>query len=669
MTNEAPFADVDSEDRQRADTLQRLFRNPELAHRVLFAHRHKDETPDFHRDFVSIWHSGAPRAIFEAFRGGGKTTVGEEATALDACFRQFSNGIIVGASYERACERLQAVRHELETNVYIEDLFGNMVGPVWNDGKIELSNGVVIQAIGRNMSMRGTKHHDKRPDMAFIDDIENDEDVRTPEARRKILRWMMSVLMPAMDTRHRIRLTGTPLDREDVLAELMKDPTWVRRIVPIESVGLDGERVPAWPSRFPLTLIDEIKERFRIQGQMTEYGQEYMCQAEDPAEKVFTPSLMPAMAKRDHGWEATFAMLDPARTVNKKSASTGKAVWSWVKNRLVVWEAQAKMLLPDEIIGQVFEIDEKYSPITIGVEEDGLNEFILQPLRQEQVRRGYLVPFKAMRAPRGKLDFIKGLQPFFKAGEVQFAGDCEDLKQQLLSYPTGRIDVPNALAYALLMRPGQPVYEDFDEKNIMEGLKPRARGMEWLSQAWLAVNATSSHTAAALVQMWDGQMLVIKDWMREGDPGQAYLPIWQEALLLAGKNLQPVTLPTHFTAHDLVGLRPASRRAGREVRRGGEIVQGREEFRRLLTTYRHGEPSLLVSPKARWVLNALAGGYAREITKGGQMTVEPVESPYKTLMAALEAFCAVYAQMDPDSEQQRTYAYTGDGRRYMTSRA
>lgn len=246
-------SDLRGEDGQRADTLRRLWRSPELAHRVLFAHRHRDATPDFHKGLVALWHSDAPRAIFEAFRGGGKTTVGEEATIVDTCFRRFRNGLVIGASYERACERLAAIRHEFETNPYLEDLFGSLVGPVWNDGKIELSSGIVIQALGRNMSMRGTKHHDQRPDYAMVDDIENEEDVRTPEGRRKIIRWVMSTLMPAMDPVHRIRFTGTPLDRDDVLANLLKDPTWLRQITPIKAIGLDGEWVPAWPERFPLS--------------------------------------------------------------------------------------------------------------------------------------------------------------------------------------------------------------------------------------------------------------------------------------------------------------------------------------------------------------------------------------------------------------------------------
>lgn len=193
--------------------------------------------------------------------------------------------------------------------------------------------------------------------------------------------------------------------------------------------------------------------------------------------------------------------------------------------------------------------------------------------------------------------------------------------------------------------------------------------MEWLSQPWLAVNATATHTTAVLMQVWDGFTYVLQDWVREGDPGTAWQPIWQEALLIAGKNLQPVAPAYHFNGHDLVGLRPASRRVGREVRRGGDLTVGREEFRRLLSATHRGEAKLKVSPAARWALNALAGGYSRQQLKGGGVSMEAAEGPYRTLMEGVESFAAIYAQIDPEAEQARNYAFTEDGRRYISSRA
>ena len=95
-------------------------------------------------------------------------------------------------------------------------------------------------------------------------------------------------------------------------------------------------------------------------------------------------------------------------------------VWSWIGRKLVIWAASAKKWLPNETINDMVEVDRDYSPIAIGFEEDGLNEWGLQPIRTEQVARGVILPLRPLKAPKGKLDFIRGLQPYFRAGEVEF---------------------------------------------------------------------------------------------------------------------------------------------------------------------------------------------------------------------------------------------------------
>src|SRR5262249_29397762 len=157
-----------------------------------------------------------------------------------------------------------------------------------------------------------------------------------------------------------------------------------------------------------------------------------------PATKPFTAEMFrvePVL----RSWHAVYAMVDPARTAKPEtSATTGVAVWSWINNRLIVWDAYARYWKPDEIIRDCFRIGEEFRPVVLGIEEDGLNEFILQPLRQEQIGRGISLPIQAVRAPKGKLDFIRALQPFFNAREVIFAKPLDELRAQLLSFPTGR---------------------------------------------------------------------------------------------------------------------------------------------------------------------------------------------------------------------------------------
>jgi hypothetical protein len=82
----------------------------------------------------------------------------------------------------------------------------------------------------------------------------------------------------------------------------------------------------------------------------------------------------------------------------------------------------------------------------------------------------------------------------------------------------------------------------------------------------------------------------------------------------------------------------------------------------------HGRPALQISSCARWTLNAFAGGYARELSRQGQLTAEPSTNTYAVLMTGLESFAAVMRAVGSDEDDERHYAFTGDGRKYLTSR-
>ncbi|HTE39764.1 MAG TPA: hypothetical protein VK629_02985, partial [Steroidobacteraceae bacterium] len=636
--------------------------DPWVAHKVLFAHRHPNESPAFHAKIIEAWHSEHPRVLIKAFRGAAKSTIAEEAICVQALFRQFRNGIILGETVERAIERLRAIKHEFETNPIIEQLFGNMVGSTWTETKIILANGVIIQAFGRGQSLRGSKHLDFRPDRAFGDDIENEESVATEEAIAKCMRWLMSVVIPALDPSATVRINGTPLHPKSVIEQLSLQPNWQVQTYPIEHVSAEtGEPVASWPSRFPVAWIAEERRVYQRLGLHDNFEQEFMCRAEDLTQKPFTAEMF-RVEPTVRVWEAVYAMYDPARTVNKGSASTGVAIWSWINNRLIVWDAYAGMWKPDEIISDIFRVDEAFGPVTIGVERDGLEEFILQPLRQEQLRRSYAIPIRPLRAPKSKLDFIKGLQPFFKAREVIFAKDLPDAREQFLGFPTGRIDVPNALAFALLLRPGAPIYDDFSYANVADELHRVGR-----EPVYLAVNTNNIFTTAVLVQIINGGLHVLRDWVREGDAGANLADILASAGAEAGGKIRVVAGPDHFRDHDTLGLRAAARRIPVDLRKGTSELIGREEIRGVLGRNAKGYPALRVSLDAKWTLNAFAAGFCKEVSKHGVVTEFPVENEYRVLVEGLEQFAGMLQAVSAARDDSINYQVTADGRRYISA--
>ena len=657
------------------DAIFQLGCSPVLAHEVLFADQHDSGSPPFHDEIITAIHSDAPNVLIEAFRGGAKSTRAEEAVSIMAWFQRLQNCLILGDSEELAVERLKAVKHNIENNELAQLLFDVGPGDVWTETAVTLTNGVMLQAKGRGQKLRGKKNIHSRPDFILIDDLEDDESVSTPEGRKKTLSWFTRTVIPLMPPNGRIRMIATPLHPRALAPTLAREKKfWASYRYPIKFINDAGEWQATWPERFPVEWADQKKAQLNAIGEGDTFNQEYMLVAQNPATQVFLPEQI-KVVPQVRSWHAVYAMYDPARTTNKKSATTGKAVWSWIGRKLVIWDGFARKLMPDEIVQDIFDCDAEFNPVAIGVEETGLNEWLKQPLRTAQVERGCVIPLRALNAPRGKLDFIRGLQPYFRAGEVEFAADLPDLREQLLGFPTGDIDAPNALAYALRMRLGQPVYDSFRAEHISAEARIAPR-----SPLWLAVNSDGRCTTAALCQISGGQFTVFADWLADGEPGQVLADMVMEASLFAperqwtgGKlatpqsqrrTLQLIAPRAHFDAYSSIGLRAAAKKLPANVHKGGDAVEGRAELRRLFERVVHGAPAVRVGVNAHWTLRAMAGGFAKH-----DDMVRPEETPYRVLMEGVESLAALLRAGSVQDDNAGHFDYTPEGTRFRTARA
>lgn len=670
------------------------------AHQILFRHRHPQESAPAHKAIVRLIHSPHPRISIEGFRGIGKSTLLEEAATIRACYGEFRNMVIVGASYTRAVDRLAAIKREFEINPFIPELFGDMRGPTWQEGKIVFPDGSCIQALGRDQSMAGIKHFDWRPDAALVDDLEDPNEVRSDPEREETWDWFHETFLPALadPVNSWVRVLGTRRGKGSLPERLEAAAGWRVDKFPVEYPDPEsGARTPTWPAFWPLDKIDALAQMYR--GKMDVYAQEYLCQATSARHQDFQ-STMIKLVPRTRTWEATYGFIDPASSVNRGSATTGWAVWSWVRNRLIVWGAGADRLLPDQVVALAYRLITDFNLTWLGVERDSLNQFLMQPLRQEQLRRGLgVVPIKPVAAITGtkgggKNAFIRGLQPFFAAGEVEFAQACPELVEQLLSFPYGPIDAPNALAYAQMLRPGLPVHDDFSEENIVPGLSPTEG-----KPLFLAGNADNGVVTAALVQRADGELRILADWVCEGSPAELVAEIHAEAALAAESGRweeelvygheQPLKLPLrrevwgrlplrwivparHKDLYQNIGLMQAIRAIPQGVSPadggpGNGDERGRAAFGRLLAERQRGRPRVLVSPNARWTLRALTGGYTRLIARGGVAEARPEQSLYRVLMEGIESFAAIGAAAEGAEDDRQPMAFDRNGVAYRSA--
>ncbi|MDQ0152878.1 hypothetical protein EI53_00935 [Fusobacterium naviforme] len=95
---------------------------------------------------------------------------------------------------------------------------------MWRSNVLVTGTNIKIEAIGSGKKIRGRKHRNWRPDLLVLDDIENDENVRTMEQRRKLENWFLKAVSKAGDSYTDIIYIGTLLHYDSLLAHTLKNP-------------------------------------------------------------------------------------------------------------------------------------------------------------------------------------------------------------------------------------------------------------------------------------------------------------------------------------------------------------------------------------------------------------------------------------------------------------
>ncbi len=138
--------------------------------------------------------------------------------------------IYIMDSYEQAAVVVEAFKAELEVNPRLKMDFPKAFGRgrIWREGECVTANDVKFHARGAGQKIRGLRHGAYRPDVVFLDDIENDENVKTPSQRDKLQDWLNKAVMNLGEAgaKFDIFFIGTILHFDSVLARTQKTPFW-----------------------------------------------------------------------------------------------------------------------------------------------------------------------------------------------------------------------------------------------------------------------------------------------------------------------------------------------------------------------------------------------------------------------------------------------------------
>lgn len=436
---------------------------------------------DLFKELEETIQNGIPDNIVDAApRGNAKSTLVSFALVLwCALYRKKHYIIIVSDTASQADDFLINIKTELEENEYILSDFGRQEGHVWTNSDIVTVGDVRVQALGTGKRIRGRRYKQWRPDLIICDDLENDENVASPEQRKKDESWFLRALSKAGDERTDKVVIGTILHYDSLLAKLLKNPIYVAKIY--KSV-ISWSKSPKWFEWEKIVTNLEDVDRLEHARAFYEANKEEMLQdtkvlwpekedyyslmlqrvAEGPAafssekqneplseqDMWFHPDWFQYYDDNDIAGKDLYVVsyIDPSMGKIKGDFYAICTIGMDSNYIIYVLDFEMGRVHPDTIITSALAKHEFWEFRKLGVEEVQFQEYFKDNMKKKAAEEGVSINIVGVKQHSDKLLRIESLQPDIRNGRIKFRRSQRDLIEQLIQFPSAaHDDGPDAL--------------------------------------------------------------------------------------------------------------------------------------------------------------------------------------------------------------------------------
>ena len=416
------------------------------------------ETATFHR---TMWDEACDpankRCAWAAPRNHAKSTAITFSFAMAAIVFRFRDHIlIVSDAYDQAVLQLKEIYNEFSENDELRQDFGfrGFIKEAESEIILEFSDGYLVRLLARGSEqrLRGMKWRNKRPNLILGDDLEFDEIVENPERLRKFKNWFFKQLLPAGSKDRLVRIVGTILAFNSLLADLMNDPGWVHHRWRAHEAFDDFSNILG-PQRWPEADLREERQIFINQGKSDGYSQEYLNEPIAEGNAFFEKDdLLDIPFKNYRDWETDpgkrpvvfYASMDLAVSTRTSADRSVINVATVDADRyLDIIDVKMDRWGPKDLVDQMFEVDEEYDIDTWFIESGTILKAIGPYLDEEMARRNRFLNIHLMVPSKDKVTRAKSIQARHKAHRVRYDQSADwwpGVEQEMLQFPRGAHD-------------------------------------------------------------------------------------------------------------------------------------------------------------------------------------------------------------------------------------
>lgn len=436
-------------------------------------------TPPFHREGWELYASSHPQAVLAAPRNHAKSTAFAcDYVLAETLFRQASYVILIGSTEENAAEQLSNIIEEVRGNDDLRQEFG--IAEIERESQTDLivrmddGHRWRVLARGAEQKIRGKMWNGQRPNLIVCDDMEDDEQVENKDRRAKFRRWFFRAAKQALSQKGRIRVHGTILHEDSLLARLMKNKTWKSLFFKAHRAFDDFSDI-LWPEARSEEWLRAKRQELIEDGDAGGYSQEFLNDPQDSSEAYLRREDFIPMTEEDRTssklvYAAADFAVSKADLANRTSFTVGGKC---VKNLLHILDERVGRWDTSEWINEMFAVQKRWDPETFFMEGGVIWKGVEHVVYNEMRTRNIWINIQVITPVKDKGVRGTPLRKRMRAGGCRFdtgASWYEDYKYELLRFtPHSQARLDDQFdSTALLAKGLEETTADVEEEDFME---------------------------------------------------------------------------------------------------------------------------------------------------------------------------------------------------------
>jgi hypothetical protein len=400
--------------------------------------------PEFHKEILALMISAmVPRLCLAIPRDHAKTTLAKLACLWYFLFSPYRFIIYVSNTAGIAVPATNDIIGFFESANFIET-FGVCAFPIKRVGeglyKFILPESLgskvcILRALGAGQQVRGINVDHKRPQLAIVDDLEDNDNIATPELFMKLKKWVYGPFKKALDKfDHKIIWLGNMIDTQSMLFENCQSEFWHSRLWGV--LLKDGSTL--WPEAWPLEKLRMDYIEYQKNGMADIWFAEMMNMPMasgngliEAGEITYKPEVMPG------NFEIGFLTVDLAISDKTWAHKTAITVHGWIDETFwqIVETKDYRGIDPIALFREIIKMVQKWHIHVIGIESVAYQaslQFVYPHLCLMEQIEG--LEFCALYAGNRKAERLSSWAGLIKAGEYALTEGDFVCTQQLLKF-------------------------------------------------------------------------------------------------------------------------------------------------------------------------------------------------------------------------------------------